>query len=422
MHQRLTVFLLLLAACGPNPKAPVQVMAFVPGIDGQFTTTQVELKTVSNLLALKGSVVEFVGGNRVVIDDSDPLAAISGGLQNQSDEQRYEILVKDKGADVRGNFVDKSGVFWPADFHTWSMVTSFYNFERSYEYWLGVYSGVDPKELQKIKVMYWADFKVNSTAGQTDNAIYFSPTKSFIITPFKNDQLIPFGMNIGIIGHEMSHRVFNEKALSGKGVHPALGWNAAPFNLLKSLDEGLADYHGFGVTCTEAAGCRPNFLAASISDTTTVTNRTMSRPDLCMNDSLRNAFMTFTPGQWVSAPELYKVGTLWAGALYQAGEKTGKRGVLQRALLDAYDDQTMAKPGIKQLIDTNLNTSTLFTMEAVANSIVAHITDPELKKVTCNELTTRLQLKCGSFPCDEMPACPATSARQTFCPVLGMNP
>ena len=57
---------LLLAACGPNPKAPVKVMALIPDEAGAFQTTQVELTTVSNVTTLKGDVVNFIGSTRVV--------------------------------------------------------------------------------------------------------------------------------------------------------------------------------------------------------------------------------------------------------------------------------------------------------------------------------------------------------------------
>jgi hypothetical protein len=423
-HLTLSLCFLGLVACGPNPKAPAKVQVFIPNVQGKYEPAQVELKTVSNLSALKGSVVEFVGGTRVVFDDSDPIQNIGGGVTNKNDDQRYDILVRDKGLDVHGNFVDKSGVFWPADFHTWNMTTSFYNFERAYDYWLGVYNGEEPKALQKIKVLYWSDVKINSTEPILDNALYLSFVKSFVITPFKVDQLIPFGMNVGIVGHEMAHRVFNEKAAGGQGIPaPLLSWANSPtaFNLYKSLDEGLADYHGFGLTCLEAAGCRPGFLAPSISDETTVKNRDMSRADQCLTDPVRNAYKKNPPAEWVRSPDLYRLGSLWASALWHAGEQTGKRQILQRALLEAYDDESTSKPGLKQFINGNINTPENFTMELVANTIVAHIGDPELKKVTCNELTTRLQLKCAAFGagvCPEMPDCPATSARQTFCPVL----
>ena len=32
-------------------------------------------------------------------------------------------------------------MLWPADFHTWNMVSAYYNFERSYEYFNDIYDG-----------------------------------------------------------------------------------------------------------------------------------------------------------------------------------------------------------------------------------------------------------------------------------------
>ncbi len=416
--------LALLTACGPNPKAPVKVMALIPDEAGSFQTTQVELTTVANMVTLKGDVVTMVGSTKVVIDANDPVQQLNGGIANMTDDQRYEVIVKDKGGDVRAHYVDRSGVLWPADFHTWNLVTTYYNFERSYAYFNGIYDGVDPKELRPMRVHYWADVQLNSPS-LTDNILYLSFVKSFVVTPFLTNQLIPLSMNIGVVGHETAHRVFNFKALSNEGIHPALGtWSLEAFNLLKSLDEGLADFHGFSVTCGEPAGCRPNFLAISLSDSRTVGFRNVGRQDACMDEPLRTAFQNFTQQQWVSAPELYKVGNIIAASLYQAGNKSGKLGILQKALIKAYDDEAATSPGLRQLITKNLNTPAKFTQELVVDTIAAHVTDPELKKLVCQEFSSRMQLRCGSWPCivdglPSMPNCPATARRDnTICPAI----
>lgn len=408
-------------ACAPNPPAPVQVMALAPNQTGAYATVQVELKTLSSLANLKGSVAELLGGARVVVDPNDPLQNLNGGIQNMTDDQRYEVLVKDKGADVRGNFIERAGVYWPADFHTWNMVSAYYNFEKSYEYFVKVYDGVEPTELQKMRVMYWANVRLNSTESMTDNALYLSFIKSFVIVPFSQDQkLVPLAMNIGVVGHEVAHRAFSHKVLEDQGIHPALtSWTGSSFNLLKSLDEGLADFHGFGVTCPEPAGCRPGFLDVSIADQSIVNMRNVARTDACMDENTRNAFFQFSPDQWVRSTDMYKVGNLIAVSLYQAANKVGDVGVMQKALINAYDDPSPTNPGLRQLINSNLNTPQAVTLESVANIIIAHVTEPQMKKELCNEFSMRLQLKCGSFPCAEMPACPSTAGRPTQpCPLL----
>jgi hypothetical protein len=410
-------------ACGPTPAPPVRVMVLAPNETGAYATVEVQLKTASNLANLKGSVAELMGGNRVVVDPNDPLQS---SLPSLSDEQRYDVIVKDKGGDVRGNFIERAGVYWPGDFHTWNMVSAYYNFERSYDYFLGVYDGVEPTELQKMRVMYWANTRLNSAEPLTDNALYLSFIKSFVIVPFEKQKLVPLAMNIGVIGHEVAHRSFNFRVLADAGIHPALTtWNGQAFNLLKSIDEGFADFHGFGVTCGEPAGCRSNFLAASLSDQSIVAMRDVARTDACMDANTRNAFNNDSPDQWVRSTNMYKVGNLWAAAMYQAGQRTsGDSGVkeMQRALFLAYNDPSSATPGLSQLINSNINTQQAFTPEAVANVVVAHVSNPMLKKLLCDEFSTRLQLKCGAFPCPEMPACPPTSARQNFCPVLPPQP
>jgi hypothetical protein len=408
-----------LCACAPNPPAPVTVMALAPNDTGAYATVQVQLKTVGEFANLKGSVAELMGGNRVVVDANDPLQSLNGGIQNMTDDQRYEVLVKDKGADVRGNFFERGGVYWPADFHTWNMVSAYYNFERSYEYFVGVYDGVEPTELQKMRVMYWANVRIDSPTPLTDNALYLSFIKSFVIVPFETQEMVPLAMNIGVIGHEVAHRSFNYRVLADYGIHPALTtWSGQAFNLLKSVDEGFSDFHGFGVTCGEPAGCRPNFLAVSVADQRTVNMRDVSRTDACMTENLRNAFNNNLPSQWVASTDMYEVGNLWAASMYQAANKVGNIGLMQRALHLAYDDDSSTTPGLRQLVNSNLNTQQAFNPEAVANTIVAHVSDPALKKELCNEFSTRLQLKCGAFPCPEMPACPSTSGRQNFCPLL----
>jgi hypothetical protein len=86
-------------------------------------------------------------------------------------------------------------------------------------------------------------------------------------------------------------------------------------------------------------------------------------------------------------------------------------GDLQKALIAAYDDPTPTKPGIKQLIGT-ADTPSRFTPEAVADTILSHIGEDNLRAKVCTELLTRLRLTCttdGATYCTEMPHCPAES-------------
>lgn len=416
---------LVATACGPNPPAPVRVMAIVPVETGSYETREVQLTTIGNLTTLKGSVAELVGAGRIILDPNDPIQR--QGIEMFSDEQRFDIIVKDKGVDVRGNFLERGGVQWPADFHTWNMVSTYWNFENAYLYFQDLLASQTPQqtpdELSKMKVFYFPELRLNSDTPVTDNALYLPFIKAFAVAPFQKDQRIPLGMNMGVIGHETAHKVWVKRVFNDQGIPQAIGaWNGEAFNLLKSLDEGLADFHGFGVTCRSLPGCRPDILSVSIADQAYAKQRDVSRNDACLDEGLRSALKTFTGDQWIRARELYLYGNLWASTLYQAGSKAGglpKVKALQVAVLAAYNDETANKTGLNQLINRNINNQMVFTPEAVGEVIASHIADIELRRAFCSEAMDRLQLQCMRSDCsDKMPSCPGTTRRGTTCKVL----
>lgn len=414
--------LILLAACEPNLALPVKIRAIVPSRTNNYETRQVELTTPTSIVHLSGPVITLLGGAVVEINPTDPPAT--------TDEQLRAVLLKNPGQPVRANLTEQAGVQIPADFHSWSMVTTFYNFEQAFLYFQKAYDGKLTEELKKVEVLYWTSYK-DTTGGSDaelhDNAIFFSPIHAFMMVPFQKLQKLPLSLNLGVIGHEYAHLVFNKRVYSGAAIPPPISsWTLGPFNLLKAMDEGIADFHGYGVTCGTVAsgpGCQVNFLAASFDlkkpdEAKAVAERDMSSLDQCMTAELRSAFHNFQPSQWLQAGLHYKLGTLIAASLYQASVPFGKEEQMQKALIEALDQSTPAKPqGFKQLVNLNLQTPQKFTPELMANTIAAHITDLSLRKEVCKQLSDRLQLECIAFPCPLMPACD-TATRGTRCPTL----
>ncbi len=406
----------LLAACEPDVPAMTnaKVMIIQAGTNGTYDTKQVELTTPTSVVHLTGPLLTMVGGGFVEINE-DELAVAS------SDEQRAEILLKNKGNSVRANFIDKGGVLWPSDFHTWAMVSAYYNFEQAFLYYQRAYNGKPTTELKDFKVLYWGGFKISGGEDERDNAIYYSGFKGFLLAPGGSQQKVPIPMNLGIIGHEFAHLAFHKKVFSGVAFPKPLGsWSLAPFNLLKSLDEGLADFHGYGVTCASAgkgAGCKSNLLIDSFNDVEAVQQRNIVDPNRCMTMSLRASFNNFSQSQWVSGNQLYQLGNLFAVSLYLASTPDGKEEALQKSLIEAYDDSTNNQ-GLKQFITDNLNTQSNFNMENVINIFANHISDMDLRRKVCTQLRQRLQPEtCPGFPCDPIPAC-ASAPSGTACPQL----
>lgn len=413
--------LLLLAAalfaCGPNPAAPVRVMAIVPGLSGAYEPKEVSLRTIASVTTVEGSVAKLYGASNITIDPNDPLLS----AKNLTDDALEKALLKEPGGDVSASYIEKDGVLWPADFHTWNMVSTYWNFEKSFEYFQGAYDGKSTEQLLNAKVLYWAEYQDLQSSPNSpmvlDNALYFSPVRAFVIVPFKALQKVPLPMNLGVIGHEYAHRVWNLKAYGGKSIPDSVNtWQLAPFNILKSIDEGFADFHGYAVTCGGGTGpaCRPNFLAVSVDETASKA-RDLSRTDHCMTKTLRDAMNNFTQSAWLNAGLQYLLGTLFAASLYQAANRaTGiKVGIMAKSLVASYDDPLATSEGFFQVINRNLGTADKFTLELVANTLLTHITDPELQKLTCGELLDRLQLDRA-----QIPACPVSATKGTNCPVI----
>jgi hypothetical protein len=185
-------------------------------------------------------------------------------------------------------------------------------------------------------------------------------------------------------------------------------------NLVKALDEGLADLHGYGVTCKSTAGCDPRFMRTSFDDKQS-NDRDLSKSDRCMDafllDQLNNTPLSSFTGQGLE----YKLGSIIASALYQAGEGTGQRDVLLRAIVSAYSDESTGNPGLQQLITVSLGDQTQFNTTSVAAVLINHITDTPLKTAVCNELIDHLQIPAANLVGPGLP-CPAAAQGGSTCP------
>ena len=408
----LLIAVLALAGCGaPTPTAPVKVMAMAITDGGVYAPTQVELKTIESVVELRGSAASLIGGARIVLDAADPRLQTTSVL---TDQQLQDIFLKSPGTTVHGSYLETDGVFWPADFHTWNMATTYYNFELAVTYFQGT-GQVPAADLNASKVYYFPNFIEPQTSPDPiqDNALFFSAIQGFVILPFNVLQKLPLAMNSGVLAHEFGHRVFNRRVHNGASLPSPLDrWiTAGPtpaFNLLKSMEEGLADYHAVGASCFSLFGCNTKFLAASLGDALSA-SRDMGQVNHCMTTALRNALTTANTVDFSGLE--YQVGTALSTALWQAGERAGQRQALQRAVLASYFDATPSTPGFAQLVTSNLNSPQNFTLGLVANTILKHIADSGLKREVCNQFLDHLQVRRA-----ELPDCPSSATGGTTCP------
>jgi hypothetical protein len=419
---RLLVPALAVMACAPDKEPPFQVMAVVQTNAGAYEPREVSLTTVTDVISLEGTTAKFRGGARIVVDPRDPQLATNNG--QLTDEQLAQVYIKAAGEAPQASYVEKEGVLWPADFHTWNLVTTAYLYENAFRH----FQARDVLEAELLEpdgngpiIYYYPDFTMTDLSAQPlmDNALFFSPIQAFAILPPKDLQTIPLSMNYGVVVHEYAHRVFNRRAY-GKmaiplpfqfwapevGAHPQL-------NLLKSIDEGLSDFHAYGATCATPFGCNAKFMSASLGETA-ADDRDLTQTR-CVDENLRNAMASHQISEYSALGLPYKVGTIFAHALHKAGGPD-QREELERAVLESYDDPDPANPGIRQLIEASLDLPGSFNLANVAAIILRHIPtgSPDLKIETCNRFLTHLQI----IKEDLGDACPLASFRSNECPAI----
>src|SRR6195256_1921572 len=87
----------LLGACAPNPKAPVTIMAILYDQSNKLGPQQTQLQTISNVATMSGIIGSLVGGEKIVLDPSNPAQKNLVGL---SDEQLADALYAERGGAV----------------------------------------------------------------------------------------------------------------------------------------------------------------------------------------------------------------------------------------------------------------------------------------------------------------------------------
>ncbi|RKH13110.1 hypothetical protein D7V97_06635 [Corallococcus sp. CA053C] len=414
----------LAAGCAPDSEAPVKVSVLARSSNGQYVPTQVELTTITDVVGLKGTVGDLQGGARIVIDINDP------ALGNATEDTIADVLLKKSGHDVKASYISqkdaKTGedVLWPADFHSWNMVTSYYNLERANEYFR-VVGNVKTTDFEPVPTLYYFPEFIQAAQSKDparDNAIFYPVLQSFLVLPFEQIQRAPLPLNAAVMAHEYGHLVFNRLAYATQSLPVSLSlWSqespSMGANILKALDEGLADYHAYGATCRSPSGCDPRFLASSFDGgpfSAVTDERDLSRGDRCMSALLYTNMVTQDVGSWSGNGNEYKLGTLLATALYQAGRSSGQEAVLQRAIVASYYDTTPATPGIYQITQLVLGDQSKFTLSAAVSPILSHITDLELRKAVCNEFIDHLQIPSAEL--HELGVCPASATGGATCP------
>ncbi|HEX8697404.1 MAG TPA: hypothetical protein VF815_01075 [Myxococcaceae bacterium] len=425
MQRTVIAALLLLASCAPPTEDKPKVRALVIDSKGTgYAPTEVTLNTVTDIVAMEGTVAKIIGGASIRVDSEDP------ELQNAPTEEAFgEAMIKNEGSPVKASYIDHEGVLWPADFHTWNIVTAYYNLEKAFEYFQTVGRITLAEFGEPTTVYYFPEFVLKDSSSEPgrDNALFFPPVQALMVLPFDELQKAPLAINAGIMTHEYSHLIFNKKVYGGRRLPEALLlWGNFPSspgaNLLKALDEGLADYHGFGTTCKSPSGCDTKFMRTSFDDTATLP-RDLADPNRCMTEALRQQLATDSLTTFSGNGREYALGSIIASSLYHAGQSLGRHEILQGAIVASYSDKSDTE-GFKELIARTINNQNDFTLVAATSVIINHVykVDPELATAVCNQFIDRLQIPANRLVGVGGPCPPDARGGVTTCRTLPPSP
>ncbi|MDR0965134.1 MAG: hypothetical protein LBM75_01270 [Myxococcales bacterium] len=401
-----------LVACAPSAdeNTKVLVLTYQPDLK-RYDRAPVQLKTIDDIVTLEGSVAKVIG--RAEMDLTKPVKS----------------LFLDEGGDVKVDLIDVDGVLVPADFHSLNMVTAYYNLERSVLFFEE--SGLDRVEFGKRNLYYFPKVLMPSpsdtspdgyeTTEMKDNAFFSSAIDGFAVLPFDEFQALPLAINLGVMGHEFTHAVFDH-LVCGLGdcyISDPMMTSNETVNAMSALNEGLADFMGAAITCGENMdACDPAFMEHSMS-ASLASSRDISKQH-CYPPKVQSGDATVTINQQVMQGPTdvfslkgyaYRLGSVVASALYAAVQRLGVNNPLNwrrvsTGILDALKDEKMG--GIRQLYLQELTTGGDFivprashlNLSTALNAIASKIADNQVKDAVCGAFMDHF-----GYTKNELPSC-----------------
>ena len=289
-----------IAGCAPEEiRGPqtVRVIVFDAARD-RFQLADRKLDTLEELTGLHGATTEFRTGARLVRDARDEKQSLTCAEFSDS-------FVEDGGGRPSLSFIDDNGVWVAEDFDSLVMVSTYYNFEFSREFFVA--AGVPVGDLDRSTTFYEPTLiSYDSEGGRSlgfDPQAFEPCIAAFVFFAGDPLQEIPQGANLGVAAHEYSHLVFDRVVYGGRGEDSTLvPSNQAASRRLLALNEGLADYFGAAIVGN------PRFVSRTLATSTSALRNLV--PGAAWAQALEDTLVTSPTADG------YGMGTVWASLLW----------------------------------------------------------------------------------------------------------
>lgn len=329
------LLLFFLPACTPAPVPPPKpyTAELLSYQGGKYLLADEKLETLDELSGMKGAVASFQGGGTV---------SFATGLGSDEGAWRRAYTPTD-GSPVRLAYENDNGVVRALDYSSFAMLGIYRELERIRDFYRGL--GVADPALKPIPVWYHASISLFSVPFVQNNAAYSPEADGLLLfSEYLDGDEVPLDLNLGVMAHEYGHAVFNHLAWGGHVPRSLLdGWPSRGTNMLRALEEGLADL--LGATITDD----PRFLSRSSASAGAARDLSVKQvADLPMWSAASASSDSYDP---------YPLGTVLAAALWRVGDDAGRTAVAKTVvkaelgLAGKMDSKMELTAGLQALIE-----------------------------------------------------------------------
>ncbi len=298
-----------IAACGETPTKVRIVDEVSP--DGSYATRDAEILTLTDLRAVRGEALELFGG--AALDVAEAAALDRGGSR--------QAVVAGAG-ELHARWITQGDVAVPLDVDSLAALSAYFHFEAAAQ----LFADLGVTTAGETLTVYFEPeiLDTSGTFPTNDNAFYWPEIDAFVLLPNVVLQEIPFAMNPGVLTHELSHRVWYFEAWGGAMFERLSfpGATSQTWNLIRSADEGVADFYAAHLTDN------PAFLGPSI-DPELVEPR-----DLTVLGEVDAQWLTGERPVVDGVYDWYALGSVTASTLWAFAEISGRQAVAS-AILEA---------------------------------------------------------------------------------------
>lgn len=227
-------------SCGKKsiPAGPIEAY-ILHSSQGSYELGTVRIETLEQAEHLKGHMVEIKGSAVVGLTDE-----INGVVYSEDPDRIYS----EAGKKIQLDYKIENDIVYPLDYKSMSLLAMYYNFETTFDFWENQFD-LSSEDFGYTTIQNDPVLSASSGSNQVEatfrtNAAFIGGVRDLWFFRESEFEKVPFKINKAVMAHEFFHSVFDlyfyQKSVLDRSDNSK--------NVLRSINEGLADYFAFVVT------------------------------------------------------------------------------------------------------------------------------------------------------------------------------